>query len=134
MKTTECTETTEEYKDPLTAVVIGCAIAVHRYLGPGLLESTYQQCLAHELHLEGVSFQSQVPMPVLYKGIKLNCGYRIDLLIEEVLVVELKAVNNISQLHEAQLLTYMKLAEAFTALLINFNVKLLKNGITRFVL
>jgi GxxExxY protein len=121
-------------KDPLTAKVIGCAIEVHRYLGPGLLESTYEQCLAHELRLQGVEFKVQVPTPVYYKGINLECGYRVDLLVEEFLVVELKGVEKIMGIHEAQLLTYMKHTEAPVGLIINFYEKLLKNGIRRFVL
>ena len=129
MKTTENTEFTEGERDPLTAKVIGCAIEVHRTLGPGLLESAYEQCLAYELRLAQVPFRVQVPMPVEYKGVKLDCGYRIDLLMDEFLVVELKAVEQLLGIHQAQLLTYMKLAEAPVGLLINFNVQLLKNGV-----
>jgi GxxExxY protein len=114
--------------------VIGCAIEVHRESGPGLLESTYEQCLAHELTLGGISFQYQVPQPVQYKGILLDCGYRLDLLVERELVIELKCVEEIKGIHEAQLLTYMKLSRAKTGLLINFNVTKLKDGIKRFVL
>lgn len=124
-------EHNERERDPLTQKVIGCAIEVHRYLGPGLLESTYEQCLAHELALCGVSFKVQVAMPVEYKDVKLDCGYRVDLLVEDCLVVELKSVEQILRIHEAQVITYMKLAEAPVGLLINFNVKLLKDGIRR---
>jgi GxxExxY protein len=120
--------------DSLSNRVIGCAIEVHRVLGPGLLESTYEQCLAHELRLAGIKFQLEVALPVEYKGICLDCGYRIDLIIEEKLIVELKSVENIMPIHEAQLLTYMKLAKIPTGLLINFNSKLLRDGIRRFVL
>ena len=120
--------------DELSNRVIGCAIEVHRELGPGLLESTYEQCLAHELGLSGISFQLQHPQPVEYKGIRLDCGYRIDLLIENALIVELKAVAEIKGIHEAQLLTYMKLSGIKTGLLINYNVNKLKDGIKRFVL
>ena len=134
MKTTENTEFTEGERDPLTAKVFGCAIEVHRTLGPGLLESAYEQCLAHELRLAQVPFRIQVPMPVEYKGVTLDCGYRIDLLVHEFLVVELKAVEQVLGIHQAQLLTYMKLAEAPVGLLINFNVQLLKNGVRRFSL
>ena len=134
MKTTENTEFTEGERDPLTAKVIGCAIEVHRTLGPGLLESAYEQCLAHELRLAQVPFRIQVPMPVEYKGVTLDCGYRIDLLVHEFLVVVLKAVEQVLGIHQAQLLTYMKLAEAPVGLLINFNVQLLKNGVRRFSL
>ena len=134
MKTTENTEFTEGERDPLTAKVFGCAIEVHRTLGPGLLESAYEQCLAHELRLAQVPFRIQVPMPVEYKGVTLDCGYRIDLLVHEFLVVVLKAVEQVLGIHQAQLLTYMKLAEAPVGLLINFNVQLLKNGVRRFSL
>ena len=120
--------------DDLSRRVIGCAIEVHRELGPGLLESTYEQCLARELSLHGISFQLQHPQPVAYKGIRLDCGYRIDVLIEDELIIELKAVEEIKGIHEAQLLTYMKLAGIKTGLLINFNVTKLKNGIKRYVL
>lgn len=118
-------------RDPLTAKVIGCAIEVHRVLGPGLLESTYEQCLAHELSLAAIQFRLQVPLPVVYKGIHLDCGYRVDVLVEDQLILELKAVEEIMGIHEAQLLTYMKLAGIRTGLLINFNVPVLKDGITR---
>jgi len=120
--------------DNLSKRVIGCAIEVHRELGPGLLESTYEQCLAHELSLNGISFQRQHPQPVAYKGILLDCGYRIDMLIEDELIIELKAVEEIKGIHEAQLLTYMKLAGIKTGLLINFNVTKLKDGLKRYVL
>ena len=134
MKTTEHTESTEGILAPLTREVIGCAIEVHRSLGPGLLESTYKRCLAHELKLATIETRIEVPVPVSYKGVLLDCGYRIDLLVNECLVVELKAVEQFSSVHEAQILTYMKLAEAPVGLLINFNVKLLKHGIRRFAL
>lgn len=134
MKNHRVTELAESERDPLTAKVIGCAIEVHRSLGPGLLESAYEQCLARELKLADMPFRIQVPMPIVYKGVKLDCQYKIDLLIGEFLVVELKAVDQLSGVHEAQLLTYMKLARVPVGLLINFNVQLLKNGIRRFVL
>lgn len=120
--------------DELSGKVIGCALEVHRNLGPGLLESTYEQCLAHEMKLTGMSFKMQHPLPVEYKGTNLDCGYRIDLFIEDSLIVELKSVEKILPIHEAQLLTYMKLADISIGLLINFNVKYLKNGIKRMVL
>jgi len=120
--------------DELSKRVIGCAIEVHRELGPGLLESTYEQCLAHELKLNSIEFRLQHPQPVEYKGIRLDCGYRVDVLVEDMLIVELKSVDQIKGIHEAQLLTYMKLANLKTGLLINFNVRLLKSGIKRFVL
>jgi len=120
--------------DELSNKVIGCAIEVHRNLGPGLLESTYEQCLAHELKIEGMPFKLQYPLPVEYKGIKLDCGYRIDLLVANSLIVELKSVENVLPIHQAQLLTYMKLSGIKIGLLMNFNVKYMKNGIKRMVL
>ena len=109
-------------------------IEVHRTLGPGLLESTYQQCLARELDLNGIPFKLEHPLPVNYKGIELDCGYRIDLMIDHELIVELKAVDSIKEIHKAQLLTYMKLSGIGKGLLVNFNVKRLKDGIQRFVI
>ncbi|MBW2575732.1 MAG: GxxExxY protein [Deltaproteobacteria bacterium] len=120
--------------DELSNKVIGCAIEVHRDLGPGLLESTYEQCLAHELKIEGMPFKLQYPLPVEYKGIKLDCGYRIDLLVANILIVELKSVENVLPIHQAQLLTYMKLSGIKIGLLMNFNVKYMKDGIKRMVL
>ena len=120
--------------DDLSNRIIGCAIEVHRELGPGLLESTYEQCLAHELKLNGIRFKLQHPQPVEYKGVRLDCGYRVDLLVEDKLIIELKSVEQIKGIHEAQLLTYMKLAGVKTGLLMNFNVTKLKSGIKRFVL
>jgi GxxExxY protein len=124
-------ESSEGDRDPLTQKVIGCAIEVHRYLGPGLLESTYEKCLAQELMLAGVKFEVQVPMPVEYKGMRLDCGYRVDLLVDDRLIVELKAAEQLLKIHEAQVITYMKLSECNVGLLINFNVNQLKNGIRR---
>jgi GxxExxY protein len=120
--------------DELSNKIIGCAIEVHRNLGPGLLESTYAQCLAHELKIEGMPFKLQYPLPVEYKGIKLDCGYRIDLLVANSLIVELKSVENVLPIHQAQLLTYMKLSGIKIGLLMNFNVKYMKSGIKRMVL
>ena len=120
--------------DGLSHRVIGCAIEVHRELGPGLLESTYEQCLAHELMLNSIVFQLQHPQAVQYKGIRLDCGYRLDMLVEGELIIELKSVEKLRGIHEAQLLTYMKLAGVKTGLLMNFNVTKLKDGIKRFVL
>ena len=120
--------------DELSNRVIGCSIEVHRALGPGLLESTYEQCLAHELKLNGMDFKLQWPLPVEYKGIRLDCGYRVDIFVEDILILELKSVEQIKVIHEAQLLTYMKLAGTGIGLLINFNVSVLKDGIKRFVL
>ena len=107
---------------------------MHRELGPGLLESTYEQCLAHELKLNGIRFKVQHPLPVKYKGVRLECGYRVDLLVEDKLIIELKSAEQIKAIHEAQLLTYMRLAGVKIGLLINFNVTKLKSGIKRFVL
>jgi GxxExxY protein len=120
--------------DDLSKRLIGCAIEVHKALGPGLLESAYEQCLAHELMLTGLVFEIQKPLPIQYKGIKLDCGYRLDFVIENQLVVELKSVQQLQKIHEAQILTYMKLAGLNTGLLINFNELRLKNGIKRFVI
>jgi len=124
----------EEQKDARTAPIIGAAIEVHRHLGPGLLESAYEQCLCHELHLRGLPFKSQVNLPVSYKGLKLDCGYQIDLIVRDEVVVELKAVERIAPIHEAQLLTYLKLSGKQVGLLINFNTPLLTRGIIRRVL
>lgn len=120
--------------DTLSSHVIGRAIEVHRVLGPGLLESTYEQCLAHELSQAGIAFRLQHALPVQYKGLRLDCGYRVDVLAQDTLILELKSVDAILGIHQAQLLTYMKLAGIKTGLLINFNVPQLKAGIKRFVL
>ena len=120
--------------DELSNRVIGCAIEVHRNLGPGLLESTYEQCLAHELKTAGIPFKLQHPLPVEYKDLKLDCGYRIDLLVDNSLIIELKSVDNVLPIHQAQLLTYMKLSGIRIGLLMNFNVKYIKSGIKRMVL
>jgi GxxExxY protein len=120
--------------DRLSNRVIGCALEIHRHLGPGLLESTYEQCLVHEMNIAGIPFKLQHPLPVEYKGIKLDCGYRVDLLVDDQIIVELKSVESLLPIHQAQLLTYMKLADISIGLLMNFNVKHLKNGIKRMVL
>ena len=118
----------------LSHQVLGCAIEVHRILGPGLLESTYEACLAQELKLKGIGFKAQCPLPVEYKGLHLDCGCRVDLLVENQIILELKSVDEVKGIHEAQLLTYMKLSGVKQGFLINFNVKLLKEGIKSFVL
>jgi GxxExxY protein len=118
----------------LSNKVFGCAIEVHRELEPGLLESTYEQCLAYELSRAKIPFKVQVELPVEYKEIRLDCGYRIDLLADDRLVVELKSVDQLMPIHEAQILTYMKLASVKVGLLINFNVTVLTKGVRRFVL
>lgn len=120
--------------DALSNKVIGLAIEVHRELGPGLLESVYEKCLAHELKGHDIECVTQKSLPVAYKGLSLDCGYRADMIVEGKLIVELKSVDSLQPIHEAQLLTYMKLANIGTGLLINFNIGLLKNGIKRFVL
>lgn len=121
-------------RDPISETVIGAAIDVHRALGPGLLESAYEACLCHELAERGIAFQSQVSMPVTYRSVEIDCGYRIDMLIENSLIVELKTVEKLLPIHEAQLLTYMRLSDVKTGLLMNFNVRVLKDGIRRFVI
>jgi GxxExxY protein len=120
--------------EELTEPIIGGAIEVHKALGPGLLESAYEECLCHELHLRGLSFHRQVALPVEYKGMQLDCGYRLDLVVEDAVVVELKAVERLLPIHEAQLLTYLRLNGSKVGLLLNFNVSVLKNGIIRRVL
>jgi GxxExxY protein len=120
--------------DELSRNVIGCAIELHRNLGPGLLESTYRQCLACELSHADIAFQMEVPLPVRYKGFLLDCGYRTDLLVRRDLIVEIKSVETLLPIHQAQILTYMRLANVSLGLLINFNVTKLQNGIKRFVL
>ena len=119
--------------DELSRKVIGCAIEVHRNLGPGLLESTYRQCLACELSHTGIPFQMEVPLPVRYREILLDCGYRIDLLVSGDLIVEIKCVETLLPIHQAQILTYMRLSKIPVGLIINFNVAKLHNGIKRFV-
>jgi len=118
----------------LTQTIIGAAIEVHRSLGPGLLESAYEECLCKELTLQQISFERQRPLPLEYKGVKLECGYRLDLLVADTVVLEVKSVDAIIPIHEAQLLTYMKLGGWKVGLLINFNVPVLKQGVRRLVL
>ena len=120
--------------DDLSNKVIGCALNVHRELGPGLLESTYEQCLCYELSKAGIQFERQKELPVRYQEVQIDCGYRIDLLIEGALIIELKSVDKLERIHEAQLLTYMKLSNIEIGLLINFNSVLLRDGIRRMVL
>lgn len=120
--------------EPVTDAVIGAAIEVHRELGPGLLESAYEMCLAHELELRSVPFQRQVSLPVVYKGTRLDCGYRMDLVVSDAVVVEIKCVDSIAPVHVAQLMSYMRLANLRVGLLINFHSALLRDGIVRRVL
>jgi GxxExxY protein len=128
------TEDTEMELNRITEQVIGAAIEVHRALGPGLLESAYEECLCRELTLRGIPFERQRPLPVEYKGTRLDCGYRLDLLVAGAVVVEIKSCEAIEPIHEAQLLTYMKLGGWKLGLLINFNVPVLKDGIRRRIL
>ena len=120
--------------DKITETIIGGAIAVHRVLGPGLLESAYEACLAYELVDRGLSVERQKALPVKYQGVNLDCGYRIDLLVERIIIIELKAVEKIDPIHKAQLLSYLKLSGCKLGLLINFNVRMLKSGIHRIAL
>lgn len=120
-------------ENELATEVIGCAIAVHRALGPGLLESAYEQCLAYELRQSGFRVEVQKPMPLVYEEVEMDCGYRIDLLVEGKLIIELKAVERLMDVHMAQTLTYLKLSGCKLGLLMNFNVSVLKKGIQRVV-
>jgi GxxExxY protein len=117
----------------LSGKVIGAAIEVHQTLGPGLLESAYEECLCHELSINGLSFKRQQHLPVSYKAIKLDCGYRLDIVVENLIIIELKAVDRIEPIHKAQLLTYLKLANMKLGLLLNFNVPVMRDGIVRLV-
>jgi len=120
--------------DPLTHSIIAAAIEVHRELGPGLLESAYEACLLYELRLQGMNVKAQHPIPVFYKDVMQDCGYRLDLLIEDKVIVEVKAVRELAPIHEAQLLSYLKLSDCHRGLLINFNVKMLKDGVRRLII
>ncbi len=117
----------------LTEIIIGAAMEVHRALGPGLLESAYEACLVYELAQQGLKVEQQKPLPLIYKGVHLDCGYRLDLLVENSVIIEIKTVDALSPIHEAQLISYLKLSGCLVGLLINFNVRLLKDGIRRFV-
>ncbi len=119
------TKDTKDRADLLSNRIIGAAIEVHRILGPGLLESAYEECLSRELSLRNVPFERQVPLPVEYKGTRLDCGYRLDLVVDGLVIVELKAIEKIEPIHEAQLLTYLRLTDLWLGLLINFNVAVL---------
>jgi len=121
------------HHNPLSNKVIGAAIEVHKNLGPGLLESAYEQCLCRELDLLKLKFVRQKSLPVEYKGLNLECGYRMDIVVEDTIVLEIKAVEELLPVHKAQLLTYLKLGKYKLGLLINFNVDLLKNGIIRVI-
>ena len=118
----------------LTDAIIGAAMEVHRALGPGLLESTYEMCLCRELSIRGITFERQVSIPVEYKGVKLDCGYRADIVVDGLILVEIKAIDSLLSIHDAQLLSYLKLGGWKIGLLINSNVELLKHGLRRRVL
>ncbi len=128
------TEKNNYFYKELTDRIIASAIEVHRNLGPGLLESAYEECLCHELTLREIPFERQKNLPLEYKGLKLDCGYRIDIVVDDKVVLELKCVDQILPVHEAQLLTYLKLTGMKVGLILNFKVELLKDGIKRFVL
>jgi GxxExxY protein len=131
--TTEDTERAETMNtfNELTEAIIGAAMEVHRALGPGLLESSYEMCLCRELSIRGIPFERQVPIPVEYKGVKLDCGYRADIVVDGTILLEIKAIDSLLKIHDAQLLSYLKLGGWKIGLLINFNVELLKNGLRR---
>jgi GxxExxY protein len=124
----------EKNRNKITEAVIGCAIEVHRALGPGLLESAYQMCLCRELVLRGIEFKCQCAIPLNYKGTQLDCGYRADLIVADTALVEVKAVDELIAIHDAQLLSYLKLTRLKVGLLINFNVRVLTHGIRRKVI
>ena len=125
---------TKEKADALSREIIGAAIEVHKALGPGLLESAYEECLCQELTLRGIPFQRQVELPIEYKGVELSPGYRIDVVVDKLIVLELKSIEKLMPIHQAQLLTYLRLSKIWLGLLINFNVSVLKQGIKRLVL
>ncbi|AFY99958.1 GxxExxY protein [Calothrix sp. PCC 6303] len=120
-------------ENELSGMIIGCGMRVHSSLGAGLLESAYERCLYYELENEGLSVQQQVPLPLVYKGVELDCAYRLDLMVENKVIVEIKSVESIKPIHSAQLLTYLKLADCKLGLILNFNVIHLKEGIKRVV-
>src|SRR5512142_3078269 len=123
----------KEKLDRLTEQIIGAAMAVHRALGPGLLESAYEACLVYELRDAGLKVEEQKPLPVVYRGVRLDCGYRLDLVVDDAVVVEIKAVEHLTNVHTAQMLSYLRLADCKVGLPINFHVQMLKNGIRRIV-
>lgn len=122
------------YEEDLTKRIIGAAIEVHRQLGPGLLEAAYQACLEHEFQLQQIPFVREKPLPVTYKGVHVDCGYRPDFIVDDKVIVEIKAVETLASIHEAQLLTYLRLSGCKVGLLLNFNVKELREGIVRRVI
>jgi GxxExxY protein len=128
------TEVAIYYDKEVTEKIIACAIEVHRQLGPGLLESAYEECLCHELNLQGMNFERQRPLRLEYKGIKLDCGYRMDIVVNDRVVIDLKCAEKLTSVHEAQLLTYLRLSRIRTGLIINFYTGVLRHGIKRLVL
>jgi GxxExxY protein len=124
-------EAPKSENDLLTEQIIGLAIEVHRQLGPGLLESAYEECLCFELKREGLPFRRQVALPVVYKSVRLDCGYRLDIVVQDQVILEIKTVERLLPVHEAQMLTYMKLSGIRTGLLLNFNSAVLRDGIRR---
>lgn len=123
----------EEKLNKITKTIIGMAINIHRALGPGLLESAYEACMVYDLVKAGLKVEQQKPLPIVYRGVKLECSYRLDLMIEKEVIVEIKSVEKLLPIHQAQLMSYLKLSDCKVGLLINFNVKVLKNGIKRVV-
>ncbi len=119
--------------DLITRRIIGAAIEVHRHLGPGLLESAYEKCLAFELRERGLKVEEQKPLPVTYKGVTLECGYRLDLIVEDAVVVEVKAIEQLAPIHDAQMLSYLRISGKHVGLLLNFHVRVLKDGLKRIV-
>lgn len=117
----------------LTEKIIGCAIEVHKAIGPGSLESAYEECLCYELAQNGLKFERQIPLPVVYKGVKLDCGYKLDVIVEDTIIIELKAVDRIIAIHEAQLLSYLRMLDLRVGLILNFHSSVLKEGIKRIV-
>ena len=120
-------------EDKISNQIIGAAIEVHRALGPGLLESAYEECLCREFSLRNITFERQVSMPVVYKGVNLDCGYRLDIVVAGLVIIELKAIKRFEPIHDAQLLTYLKLTKLKLGILLNFNVPIMKHGIKRIV-
>jgi GxxExxY protein len=131
MFNTEDTENTEDGLNRISRAVIGCAITVHRFLGPGLLESAYERCLEHELLAKGHKVECQRGVPIVYQGLRLDCGYRLDMVVDDIVIVEVKSVEHLLALHSAQLISYLRLTGLPLGLLINFNVGLLKQGVRR---
>ncbi len=125
--------TEKEKLNQITEAIIGAVVDVHRTLGPGLLESAYEACLAFELAERGLKIEQQKPMPVVYREVKLDCGYRLDILVEEAVIIDVKSIDQLAPIHKAQLLSYLKLSGCKVGLLINFNVKVLKDSVVRMV-